>query len=425
MKAREAAYIALLASMRHEDFIAHSLESWMKSQNPGKLDFAFAYEIASGSARMALALDHIAAGLSTNKKLSLKVKERALLRTAIYQHCFMDKVPVYAIVNETIEIAKKHCHNTFVSYLNALLRKLEGSPNALPVGSSSSELSIRHSYPLYFVEALIADYGIEAAEQILKEGNMPPKTMMRVRPGADLSAEAFKSLQVMEGTGGSMVALDKGASLSALVELPEVYIQNATPVALVSALAERTGAPAIILDLCASPGGKLLAAHDLYPKARLFANDVSEEKLLRLSQNLSKYGVQAELNCGPGENYEAKELFDVIILDVPCSNSGVLNKRPEARWRLSAEAVEELEKIQLGLIRHAATLLAPGGAIWYMTCSILKGENEGLLKHVAEFGLSVEFTKTVLPNEAGWDGGFGALLKRAFFIGITSCCLLT
>ncbi|HEV8051715.1 MAG TPA: transcription antitermination factor NusB [Parachlamydiaceae bacterium] len=412
MKAREAAYLALLASMRHEDFIAHSLEKWMKNQNPSKLDFAFSYEIASGSARMALALDHIGAGLSTNKKLSLKVKERALVRTAIYQYCFMDKVPLYAIVNETIEIAKKYCHRTFVAYLNALLRKLEDSPNALPSGSLPNELSIRYSYPLHFVEALISDYGLESAEELLKKGNMPPKTMVRVRPGVDLSLEAFKFLQLQTGIGISMAILDKAASLSALVELPEIYIQNATPVALVAALAERTEYPSTILDLCASPGGKLLAAHDLYPKAKLFANDVSPEKIMRLSQNLNKYGVMADLNCGPGESYETKEHFDIIILDVPCSNSGVLNKRPEARWRLTEEAIGNLEMIQLRLIEHAATLLAPGGVIWYLTCSILKSENEALLNHVRNFGLAVEYTNTVLPNEEGWDGGFSALLKR-------------
>jgi 16S rRNA (cytosine967-C5)-methyltransferase len=413
MTAREAAYLALLASIRNEAFIAHSLDQWVRKDNPGKLDSAFAYEIASGSARMALALDHIGAQLSTSGKLNLKMKERALLRTAIYQYCFMNKVPLYAIVNETIELAKKYCHKTFIAYLNALLRKLGENRYTLPDGNKPKDLSVRYSYPLYFVDALISDYGKEAAEDLLGQGNNPPKTMVRVRPGVDLSLDAFKFLKPNNKMGLPIAIIDKAISLSALAELPEVYIQNATPVALIASLAEQGTQPATILDLCASPGGKLLAAHDLYPKARLFANDVSPEKILRLSQNLRKYNVQADLTCGPGEAYESKEPFDLIILDVPCSNTGVLNKRPEARWRLTPEAIKDLGKTQMALLTHAASLLSQDGAIWYLTCSILKHENEELLsRFVRLHGLNIKYYRTVLPNGEGWDGGFCALLKR-------------
>ena len=218
MTAREAAYLALLASIREEDFIVHSLEKWMQSQHPSKLDFAFAYEIASGCARMALALDYIGTQLCTKKKLNLKVKERALLRTAIYQYYFMEKVPLYAIVNETIELAKKYCHKIFVAYLNALLRKLEENKHSLPVGNTPHDLSIRYSYPLYFVETLISDYGKDTAEEILISENMPPKTMVRVRPGTNLSFEAFKFLVPMNETTLPIALLDKAASLSALIK---------------------------------------------------------------------------------------------------------------------------------------------------------------------------------------------------------------
>lgn len=412
MKAREAAYMAVLASVNQDIFITQTLEQWSKSDRPSQLDFAFAYEIASGSVRRALSLDYIATQLSTSKKLNLKLKERILMRTAIYQYYFMEKVPLYAIVNETIEIAKKYCHQTFVAFLNALLRKLSEQKPSLPQGHLPANLSIRHSYPEYFVKALLEDYGITLAEEILEIGNTAPKTMARVRPGVDVDIEAFKFLQLQQNTGIPIAIIDKTASLAALGQLPEIYIQNATPVALVASLAERTEAPAHILDLCASPGGKLLAAHDLYPSAKLYANDVSQEKLLRLSQNLRKYGVQADLTCGPGEAYQSHERFDLIILDVPCSNSGVLNKRPEARWRLQPGVFKELTQTQLNLIRHAKTLLTTNGAIWYLTCSLLKDENENLIKRACQQnGLHSTYSHTILPNRDGWDGGFAALLK--------------
>lgn len=404
--AREAAYLALMASLKNEGFVSQNLDLWIRRNHPEKRDSAFAYEIASGSARMALSLDYIATQLSTSGKLNLKMKEKALLRTAIYQFYFMEKVPLYAIVNETIELAKKYCHKSFASFINALLRRLGETPPSLPEGNTPHDLSLRYSYPFYFVEKLIADYGKQEAEEILKYGNAPPKTMIRIRPGGELGKETQFDLPV--------AILEKNASLSALADNPDIYIQNVTPVALIASLAERCKAPLTILDLCASPGGKLLAVHDFFPKAKLFANDVSEEKILRLSENLKKYQVEAMLSCGQGEQYISELKFDLIILDVPCSNSGVLNKRPEARWRLSKEALQNLSKIQAVLIKHAASLLAHEGQIWYMTCSILKEENEEMVERIAvESGLKVEYTRTILPNEQGWDGGFCAALKSS------------
>lgn len=411
--AREAGYLALMASIKNEDFIAHTLDKWICKHNPGKRDSAFAYEIASGSARMALSLDYIATQLSTNRKLNLKVKERALLRTAIYQYFFMKKVPLYAIVNETIELAKKYCHKTFASYLNALMYRLGKEKLALPAGNKPEDFSLRYSYPLYFVKKLIADYGKQTAEEVLQHGNAVPKTMVRIRPGFDISEEAFP-FQISQNEFDLPIAIiKKNTSLSIFTDNPHLYIQNATPVILIASLAKHCKTPSTILDLCASPGGKLLAVHDHYPQSKLFANDVSKEKISRLSENLKKYQVQAVLTCGPGETYASEEKFDLIILDVPCSNSGVLNKRPEARWRLNNETLQNLNKTQTSLIRHAATLLAPEGEVWYMTCSILKEENENIVRStVKKLGFKVEYTRTILPNEKGWDGGFCAVLKR-------------
>lgn len=414
MNAREAAFTAILASMKQERYVAHSLEEWHRRERPSSQDYAFAMELASGTVRMALALDHIAASFSTHQKINVKPKERALLRMAVYQHCYMDRVPLYAIVNESIALAKKYCHSTFSGFLNALLRKMGESEPSLPSGETVDDLSILYSYPGYFVDKLMKAYGPEAAREILSAGNSPSKTMVRVRPGVDISAEAFKFLNPVTDGGVPVAILSKTASLAAIVAMPEVYIQNATPVALVAELAQRTKLPGNILDLCASPGGKLLAAHDMFPGVPLFANDVSEEKIARLSENLKKYSVQAELSIGPGEAYvSGGRTFDLIILDVPCSNSGVLNKRPEARWRLSSEAVEQLAAKQRALIDHAAKLLSPGGAIWYLTCSILEDENEARVKEAAAtHGLALEYVKTILPNREGWDGGFAALLRK-------------
>jgi len=171
--------------------------------------------------------------------------------------------------------------------------------------------------------------------------------------------------------------------------------------------------PNSILDLCASPGGKTLLVHDLFPGAKLFANDISEQKMKKLSQNCQKYHLDASLSCCKGEDFVSEQLFDLIMVDAPCSNTGVLSKRPEARWRFSPETFKDLEETQLKLLGHAVTLLSPQGEIWYLTCSILDFENEKLIQQVCQkYDLQVRTQLTIYPSEAGLDGGFACALQR-------------
>jgi 16S rRNA (cytosine967-C5)-methyltransferase len=392
---RETVYLAVLASVKGEQFLSDALDRWKKEKNPSTRDFKFAQEIGFGTVRLALALDFIAANLTQKKKLDLKTREKVLLRMAVYQHIYMDRVPLYAIVNETMEIAKKYCHQSFCKFLNAILRKLADGVHTLPQGNNISDLSIRYSFPPFFIQELIHNHGLHQTQTILEIENKQSPVMVRHR------------------STGEVKVLNDIAKLQEVASSPEYYIQNATPAALIDRLCDGMKSPDKILDLCASPGGKLISVHDHYPKAKLFANDVSEEKLKSLSENCIKYGISASLSCSRGESFQNRENFDLIILDVPCSNSGVLNKRPEARWRITPENIRELEKLQLALIKNAVSLLSKDGEIWYLTCSILKKENEVLMEKVCtQLNLKIRKMESVLPNADGWDGGFGCALQK-------------
>ncbi len=380
MNPREIAYTALLASLREECYLQDSLNRWIAEQNPDQKDAGLAREIAYGSAKRALSLDYIADSLNEGK-LNLKRKERALLRTALYQHYFMDRVPDYAIVNESMELAKKYCGSYFARFLNALLRKMKAV--ALP----EDDESVFYSYPPYFVERLIEERGRETALEILDIGNQTPVWMARRR------------------SDQTIIRVDE---IQKVANSPDYYIQNETPFRLMEFL-KTANKPKRILDLCASPGGKLIAAHDLYPETRLFANDVSEQKISRLKENLLKYGIKASLTTGLGEEYPTDGKFDLILLDVPCSNSGVLRKRPEARWRLSEQELSALRRQQTKLFEHALQLSS--GEIWYMTCSILREENEAFIEEMAaRHSLTVRAMQTLLPTRDGLDGGFGCAI---------------
>lgn len=384
MLAREAAFQALYAALQEESFVSDFLARWQEKDKPTAQDFGLAFEIASGSCRRGLTLDAIAKSLTPTGKLQLKLKEKALLRTALYQRYFMDRIPLHAIVNETVKIAKKCGMAGKSGFFNALLRKTEQFTPSIP----QENLSDYYSYPPILIKAFLDAYGEAESRSLLSLFNSASLPMAR-----KIGTNTFTLLHSSE-------------EVKKLAQSSEYYIQNSTPSNLMRALiAEQANS---ILDLCASPGGKLMIAHELFPKAALFANDVSLDKIETLKQNLAKYAISAETHIGKGEAYPPDRKFDLIIVDAPCSNTGVLHKRPEARWRY---APKQLEQIQLALLKHAASLLSPKGAIWYITCSILPEENEELVHNACNrFNLKLINQKTILPNIEHADGGYGATL---------------
>lgn len=393
LDARAEAYRAVLHYLKTNSYIDNSLSA---VRDP------LARQIAYGTVQRLLSLDHLARQLAKRTSLSLKPAEKALLYTALYQLAFLTGSPPYAIVNEMVKLAKKECHPIFARFLNALLRAYTTQPATLPKGTDVHSLSLFYSYPEILIEHLLKDYGLERTREILDLGNRSAATMARLRTaseGSHLVINApFPVITIHDPT--------------AIAKSTDAYIQNVTPVLLMGRLASTIKQPRSILDLCAAPGGKLLLAHDLYPHAPLFANDSSEKRLERLRENLTKYQLQAHVTCMPAEEYSSADKFDLIILDVPCSNSGVLGKRPEARWRITEAFLKELELMQLRLIKRATALLAPHGVIWYLTCSVLKSENEQLIQRAcAHFGLSAHQETTQFPTADGWDGGYACALS--------------
>jgi 16S rRNA (cytosine967-C5)-methyltransferase len=321
---------------------------------------------------------------------------------ASYQCKYMPSIPAHALCHSMVELAKASVHSRFIPFFNALLRRL---PEA-DLGTEDMCWADRFSVPPFYVDRLCTAFGRTKALSILEQVNQPPQTMARMR-------EAHQR-ETLANFPHAMVAVS-AKSLQADSQDPRLYIQNITPVDLMHRLAKGKQAPKHLLDLCASPGGKLLLAAELFPQAKLYANDLSPHKLRRLHENCTKYALDVELRHGPGQDYPHRsDGFDLILLDVPCSNTGVFHKRPEARWRLSEEQVAQLAELQRTLLGHAAELLSPEGEIWLMTCSILPEENETLVAWAeAELPLKRRGESLLhLPTSEGWDGGFGCALKR-------------
>ncbi len=362
--AREAAFFALDAYFQRGIFIADALDGYQVQ------DFAFAYELACGVVRQKKALVALA-----KRYVALPEKRagKILLYMSLYQLVCMDKVPAFAVGDEMVKLAKKYTSNHFAKFLNAFLR------NQAPKCTADDLIP---SYTDYFIERMVASYGQQLASEIMTLGNQHGALFARDR------------------TDMSMIPIDR---VDLYTQSNRYYIQNPTQVAIYQELKNGSNiAPETILDLCACPGGKTILVHDMYPNARLFANDISEKKVELLRKNLDKYEIKATLSVGPGQEYKSDQLFDLIVLDAPCSNSGCLYKCPEARWRLTKDEIAKHVDLQKRLFQHACTLLSPKGVIWYSTCSILPEENESILRQ------QVRIQKLILPNREGYEGGFGA-----------------
>jgi 16S rRNA (cytosine967-C5)-methyltransferase len=404
---RSAAYQALLNWESNQTLISDSLEEIKKNESLSKQDIGFAFELSCQVMRLQRYLDFIGKNLSQQKKLPAKKKEKILLRLALYQLFFLKNIPLHAIANEMVEIAKTYANSSFANFLNAFIRHVDR--DHIP---ETTDIATKYSYPDFFVQTLSHVYGIEKTEEILQAENTQPPLTARIRLHSQTDTE--KAL-IQDKRVGDMLELDGSSQIAEIAKSACFYIQNRTQPTLLKKLAEKLEhEPQALLDLCAAPGGKLILLHDLFPKTSLFANDSSATRLKLLQENLNKFVIQAQVVCEKGEDLNINERFDLIIVDPPCSSSGVLYKCPEARWKITEESMTSLQNTQLAILESAVKHLLPHGKIWYLTCSIMPQENEKLLEIACEkFSLKIDnIPHTILPSITGFEGGFACQLSK-------------
>ncbi|MCF7806288.1 MAG: methyltransferase domain-containing protein [Simkaniaceae bacterium] len=397
MTARQLALSALLEFHFQDrnlaDFFASCGEGDERERRQAK-------EMAYGTLKHSLKLGVLLERLNQHKPLKIKIALRWIAKLALYQHLHMASIPLYAIVDESVALAKDY--SAFqAKFLNALLRKLPETD----LTTSLRDPGLEYSLPPFILEKLPRD---EVLYRALLDR---PQVMMRFNQ--PIKEEGLKPIASFEAC--SVYELIQSDQLLDFLKLEGAYVQNITPIRLMMGLYEPGFQPKSILDLCASPGGKLSLAARLYPQAQLIGNDISALRLKRLQENFARLKIKASFTECDGRAYPLDHLFDLIILDVPCSNSGVLHKKPEAKYRLDALEFHRLIDLQRALLLRAKALLSSQGQIWLMTCSVIQEENEGLLHFAEEHGLKLRGAPlNMIPSlNGGEDGGFGMCLESA------------
>lgn len=348
----------------------------------GDRDEAFVRTVVQGVIRWRLTLDHLISRLSGRDIAKIDPSVLTILRIGIYQLHWM-RVPDHAAVNESVEMAKRRAPRGR-GFVNAILRKAtrQDLETLMPAGSDLAALSVRTSHPEWLLERWVRTFGPERAAAIARADQEPSYPDLLVDTRA-VSIESVRQMLADDGVAAELSSLvpdmlkvrGSTAALGELIDRGEVWPMDEGS-AIVAMIA---GTGGDVLDMAAAPGGKSLAL--IRSGNNVVSNDRSFERLLPLVR-LRRATGDARIRpiVSDGEHPPFRSRIRVVLLDAPCSASGIIRKHPEIRWRLSQSTLERAASLQRVLLNSALDLAAE--TVVYATCSLEREENDQVVHSV-------------------------------------------
>jgi 16S rRNA (cytosine967-C5)-methyltransferase len=413
-----------------------------ESLDRGRMDHRdkrFVFEIVYGIVRRRLTLDHMIEPLLSTEQLKKNETLRRILRLGLYQIVYMDRVPAHAAVNESVNLAKNDPETRNLSgVVNGVLRKIVTDRKTITLDLSKLDLgerlSIEYSHPRWMIERWLKNAGLARTKQLLAFNNERPETYLR-RKMHDLSRLQFETevRTICDQATGYMnlyYRLKKNVIPETLWVIRDGLCNVQAPSSGWVVALMQAGKGEKILDVCSSPGGKtallseivggtgsICACDDKWPRIALTMDTVRNMKL----ENV--YPVLCDGSSPPFTG-----VFDKVLVDAPCSATGVLHRHPEARWTRTPGDIVKLTGLQRTLLNSAANLIGRRGILVYATCSIEPEENhlqiEAFLKEHPDFenaGCVDAIPQTyvdnagflnITPADHGMDGMFAARLRK-------------
>jgi len=433
MNAREVALKILHRTETEGSFPNLLLSNDLKSlENPA--DRALATNFVYGVLKNKLKLDYIIGKFSKIPVDKQAIWVRNILRIGVFQLTETDKIPEFAAVNESVNLAKRYANKGAVGFVNGVLRAVARSAKSLEfpckVKNLTERLSVTYSHPIWIVEKLLNQYGAAVCEEILKSNNQPPNIFIRANSLKTTATELQKLLN-QDGISTELdleipCSLRVTSNFSNAVKLKHFTDGLFTVQDRSSTFAGQALAPQpsdVVLDMCAAPGSKTTHLAELMQnRGEIIACDVHEHKLKLISDTANRLGIsiiKPKLHDGTKLCDEFLGKFDRILIDAPCSGLGVLHKKPDIRYALPRNGsndadIAELTKIQSKLLDNAARYLKPNGTLVYSTCTLLREENSD---QIAQFlARHSDFEKLseqqLLTHESGGSGFYVCKLRR-------------
>ena len=379
-------------------------------------DRAFVTELFYGCLRQKLALEFLVSQLANIPPQPVVAN---ILHLGLYQLFFL-KTPAHAAVNESVALAKTQAHASEAKFVNAILRRAEREHDALVSRLEATRETapwVYYSHPRWLWERWVARFGREQAAALCEWNNQPPSIYIRINTlkastkPADIEAEPTTHPLCWQ------IVNTSGIFQSPAFANGEFYVQDPSTLKAVDVLDPQPGES--VLDMCAAPGGKTTyIAQKMQNRGRIIAADLSSSRLALVGENCRRLGVTicATLAC-EGTHLDRclrGEQFDRVLVDAPCSNTGVLRRRADLRWRIEENEIGKLATLQEKLLNAAIPFIKANGVLVYSTCSLEEEENQRV---VERFGKShpeftLEATQSSFPPRDGMDGAFVARFRK-------------
>ncbi len=383
--ARQTAYTVLMRCRKSGAWSEDAISSECIKAGLDMRDTALCSRIVMGVLQNLTLLDFRIAEYCATPLRKLDPRVLDILRLSAYQLLMMDKIPVSAAVNEGVQLCKRNGLARAAGLVNAVLRRLAEHRERLteiPGKGTAAYLATKYSHPLWLVEEYVEQYGYDFAEQALSANNDRAPIYAHansLRP-ADLMKE-LSAFGARETGLDGCVELESAAGIAGTEAFRsgQFYIQDIA--AKLAALTADAQPGMTVLDACAAPGGKsIAAAMAMKNTGRVISCDIHEKKLNLIRENGTRLGISIIEPRAMDARRPQEDLVgaaDLVIADVPCSGLGVIRRKPEIRWK-PQEELARLPEIQRDILEGLAPCVKPGGILLYSTCTVRSRENEEL-----------------------------------------------
>lgn len=409
-------------------FLEESLEI-LKKSNIDERDYNFIKEITTGVIRNRTYLDYV---IKINSRVKIKRIHKiilSILEMAIYQMYFLDKVPDYSIVDESVNLAKIYGNRGSISFTNGILRSIskKDAPQ-VKIEDSIDNLSTFYSHPKFYTEYFYNNYGEEFTKKLLKANNEMPPFTIRVNTLKTSKSDLMSNLKELgfeiEETvydNALNILNPKGIIDTKYFDEGHFYVQDLGSILVASFLNPRENSS--LLDLCAAPGGKTTHLAELMNNTgEIMACDKSQGKIKLIQENAKRLGVkniETRVNDARVLNKDFIDKFDYVLVDAPCSGIGLYRKKPDIKWNKDLEDIKSLAEIQLEILDKAKDYVKDGGELLYSTCSLSKIENEDVVNKFLENNKNFKIKKLrdrevlkLFPSTDGSDGFSISLMEK-------------
>ena len=385
--ARQTAYRILMRCRKNGAWSENTISSEISRAKLDGRDAALCSRIVLGVLQNRALLDFYIAGYCATPIHKLDPQVLDILRLSAYQLTQMDKIPASAAVNEGVRLCKENGLSRASGLVNAVLRKLADHRENLPEvpgKGTAAYLATKYSHPLWLVEEYVAAYGYDFAEAALGANNETPPVYAQSNPLRPMDLTEGLSaydLRPTEVPGCYVLKSSAGIAETEAFRQGGFYIQDLA--AKLSAMVAGAAPGMTVLDVCAAPGGKsMAAAMAMNNQGRIISCDIHEKKLRLIRENGERLGVtiletRAMDARTPEEDLQG--IADIVIADVPCSGLGVIRRKPEIREK-SPEELDRLPEIQRAILEGEAACVKPGGVLLYSTCTVRQRENEDVVR---------------------------------------------